>query len=380
MHAAACAIVALAGTLVGQSRRLPMRAQFLRRSPIRTTQDNEDSIMKPAVRLLVLSMLAAGSAPAVLAHHSAAAFDTSKEVTVTGTVTQYSFRNPHVYMTLDVKQDDGSVVEMEVEAGAGSVISPLGFNRDSVKIGEVVNVVGNPGRRQPDALMLGKELYKQDGTYFPLHINSRSIYEESAETATGVAGTWFPPRASFFGILGSIGQWNVTEKGKAAIAAASGAATPQKDCMPLGEPALMFYPVASTITVYDDRVEMKIDWLDSERTVWLDGREHPPASETFQHGHSIGHFEGSVLVVDSANFSYNPIGLSTTLPSGTGKHLEERYEVSADGKTLVYSGRVEDPEYLVEPAEWSFNWLYRPAMQHSNERCDIETAQKFLDD
>lgn len=336
--------------------------------------------MKPAVRSLVLAMLAAGATPSVLAHHSAAAFDSTKEVTVTGTITEYSFRNPHVYMTLEVKKDDGSVVETEVEAGAGSVISPLGFTRDSVKVGDVVNIVGNPGRRDPDALLLGKELYKQDGTYFPLHINSRSIYAESTETATGIAGTWFSPRTSFFAILGAAGQWPTTEKGKAAIAAASGAATPQKDCIPIGEPALMFYPVATTIEVFDDRVEMKVDWLDTERTVWLDGRAHPPADQTFLHGHSVGHFEGEALVVDTTNFSPNPIGLSTSLPSGTGKHLVERFEVDAEGKNMVYSGRVEDPEYLAQGVEWSGTWLYRPGMQHSNERCDIETAQKFLDD
>jgi hypothetical protein len=340
----------------------------------------EKSPMKPTLRHLALATLAAGITHSAFAHHSAAAFDTSKEVTVTGTVAEYSFRNPHVYMTLEVKKDDGSTVMTEVEAGAGSVISPLGFARDSIKVGDVVNVVGNPGRRAPDALLLGKELYKQDGTYFPLHIGSRSIYEESTETATSIAGTWFSPRTSFFAILGSAGQWPTTEKGKAAVAAASGAATPQKDCIPLGEPALMFYPVATTIEVFEDRVEMKIDWLDSERTVWLDGRAHPAATETSLHGHSVGHFEGEALVVDTTNFSANPIGLSTSLPSGTGKHLVERFEVSEDGKELVYSGRVEDPEYLAEAVEWSGTWLYRPGMQHSNERCDLSTAQKFLDD
>jgi hypothetical protein len=40
----------------------------------------------------------------------------------------------------------------------------------------------------------------------------------------------------------------------------------------------MFYPVANTITVQKDRVVMKVDWMDSERTVFLDGRAHPPAA------------------------------------------------------------------------------------------------------
>jgi len=39
-------------------------------------------------------------APGALAHHSAAAFDTRQEVKATGTITEFTFRNPHVYMTV----------------------------------------------------------------------------------------------------------------------------------------------------------------------------------------------------------------------------------------------------------------------------------------
>jgi hypothetical protein len=316
----------------------------------------------------------------VYAHHSAAAFNTDATVTVTGVVTQYSFRNPHVYMTLEITKEDGSKISTEVEAGAASVIGPLGFTRDSVKNGDVVTVHGNPGRREPDALLLGRELYKEDGTYYPLNISSRATNQQSDAAATSIEGTWFSPRTSFFGFLGGANAWPITEAGRAAMAAAGGVATPQKDCIPIGEPAVQFYPVATLIDVQDDRVDMKIDWLDTERTIWLDGREHPPATELFQHGHSVGHFEGKALVVDSTNFEKNPIGFSMSLPSGTGKHLTERFELSADGKQLVYSGTMEDPEFLSAPATWSGTLEYRPEMELSNEMCDLEAAQRFLDD
>lgn len=328
---------------------------------------------------LLASAVALGVSQGAFSHHSAAAFNTDVEKTITGTVTEYSFRNPHVYLTLSVKKEDGTTVTTEVEAGAGSVLSPLGFTRDAVKVGDVVTVHGNPGRRSPDELMLGRELYKSDGTYYPLNISSRSVYNESNAVATSIEGTWFPPRTSFFGFLGSANSWPVTEAGRAAMASAT-SVTPQKDCQPIGEPALMVYPVAITIDVKDDRVDMKIDWLDSERTIWLDGREHPPASETSWHGHSVGHFEGKVLVVDTTNFSANPIGFTMGLPSGTGKHIVERFEVSADGKGMIYSGTMEDPEYLTAPVDWTSSWQYRPEMQHSNETCDLEAARRFLDD
>jgi hypothetical protein len=54
--------------------------------------------------------------------------------------------------------------------------------------------------------------------------------------------------------------------------------------------------------------------------------------------------------------------------------------LSADGKGMVYSGTMEDPEYLAAPVEWSGTWQYRPDMKVSGETCDLETARKFLDD
>jgi len=125
---------------------------------------------------------------------------------------------------------------------------------------------------------------------------------------------------------------------------------------------------------------MLVDWMDSERVVYLDGRDHPPASETSLHGHSVGEWDGDTLVVDTTNYSAHPMGLSTSLPGSTEKHLTERLSVSADGKGMVYSGVMEDPEYLLEPVEWTGDWLYRPDMPHSNEQCDVGVARRFLDD
>ena len=325
----------------------------------------------------LISLMPAAQA---LAHHSSAAFDVREEVTVSGTILEYSFRNPHVYLTLQVERDDGQSVEMEVEAGAGSVLNPLGFTRDSVAVGNVVTIAGNPSRRNPDGLMLGRELYKQDGSYYPLNISSRSIYEPGNETATSIEGTWFSPRSEFFGFLGGARNWPVTETGRTAMDNVDPMETPQKDCIPIAAPGLMFYPVANTIAVEDDRVVMNVDWMESERVVYMDERGGLAGVGPSLHGHSVGRWEGDVLVVETTDYMAHPMGLSTSLPGSTQKHLVERFRVSEDGKSLIYSGVMEDPEYLTEPVEWSGQWLYRPNMPHSNEECDVDIARKFLDD
>lgn len=333
--------------------------------------------MQISSTFVVFGLSVALAAPA-LAHHSAAAFDTRKEVKVNGTVTQYRFANPHVYLTIQVKKDDGTTATMEVEAGAASVLNGLGFTKNSVSIGDVVTIVGNPAREKPDALVLGRELYKKDGTYVPLNIASRSAYDAKTATATSIAGTWFSPMSEFTGFLGGSGRWPLTDKGKAAAAAADPKANVQKDCIPIGAPAVMFYPVANTITVAKDRVVMDVDWMDSKRTIYLDGRKHPPATQTFLHGHSVGRWEGKTLVVETTNFKEHPSGLSMAVPGSAQKRLTERFTLSDDGKNLLYSGVVEDPVYLAKPVEWSGKWQYRPNMPHSNQKCDVEVARKFL--
>jgi hypothetical protein len=212
-----------------------------------------------------------------------------------------------------------------------------------------------------------------------LNIGSRSVYDVKTATATSIAGTWFSPRTEFGGFLGSTGRWSLTEKGKAAAGTASERTSMAlKDCVPVGAPALMFYPVANTITVQRDRVLMRVDWMDSQRIVYLDGRTHPPASETSLQGHSVGRWEGKTLVVETTNFKDHPMGLSMALPGSTQKRLTERFALSEDGKNLIYSGVIEDPVYLAKPVEWSGTWEYRPNMPHSNQKCDVEVARKFL--
>jgi hypothetical protein len=72
------------------------------------------------------------------------------------------------------------------------------------------------------------------------------------------------------------------------------------------------------------------------------------------------------------------MGLSLSMPSSTQKKLTERFALSEDGKTLIYSGTLEDPVYLAKPVEWSGKWEYRPTMKASGEKCNVEVASRFL--
>ena len=91
------------------------------------------------LRGLALVISVCGAAP-LLAHHSPAAFDQTKEIRLEGTVTRFAYNNPHTYLTIDVVGPDGRVVSQEVEAGPVSTMQPLGMTRDSLRIGDRVSV------------------------------------------------------------------------------------------------------------------------------------------------------------------------------------------------------------------------------------------------
>jgi hypothetical protein len=77
----------------------------------------------------------------IFAHHSfAAEFDGSKQITLTGVVTKVDWVNPHAYIYVDVKGDDGAVVNWAVETGAPNVLYRQGWRKDDLKAGDMVTM------------------------------------------------------------------------------------------------------------------------------------------------------------------------------------------------------------------------------------------------
>ena len=94
--------------------------------------------------VLLLAGVGLAGVDRVAAHHSHAMFDTSREVTLKGSVTSVSYRNPHVFLYLDVKGANGEVVNWAVEMSNISNMENRGIYRSSFKVGDVVTVKLNP--------------------------------------------------------------------------------------------------------------------------------------------------------------------------------------------------------------------------------------------
>ena len=79
----------------------------------------------------------------MLAHHSfAAEFDGNKAVDLVGTVTKVDWVNPHSWIYIDVKSDDGTVANWGLETGPPNVLYRGGWRRDTVKPGDAITVHG----------------------------------------------------------------------------------------------------------------------------------------------------------------------------------------------------------------------------------------------
>lgn len=83
------------------------------------------------------------SAPAN-AHHSFVMFDTTKQVTLSGSVTSFEWTNPHTYIEIDVPDETGSPKHWSIELGSPSILRNSGWKHDTLKSGEKVTLIVNP--------------------------------------------------------------------------------------------------------------------------------------------------------------------------------------------------------------------------------------------
>jgi len=93
--------------------------------------------------LLALYALLLLSAPAA-AHHGTASFDTGKDLTLKGTVTEWIWANPHCFLKFDAMDDTGTVRNWAVEVSNPTDMTKRGWARSSFKIGDAVTVSLQP--------------------------------------------------------------------------------------------------------------------------------------------------------------------------------------------------------------------------------------------
>ena len=93
--------------------------------------------------LWVAAVVVTLAAPA-FAHHSFAMFDYNKEITITGSVKELQWTNPHIHLLVNAPDAKGVMAEFDIEGGTPGNLRRQGWSRDVVKPGDKISVVIRP--------------------------------------------------------------------------------------------------------------------------------------------------------------------------------------------------------------------------------------------
>jgi len=98
-------------------------------------------VLVPGVRALALSAAVVALAPVLKAHHSfTAEFDMHRVVILHGTVTRFEMTNPHGWITLSVKNDNGETMQWQIQLSSPDFLEKSGWKRESVKVGDFLTI------------------------------------------------------------------------------------------------------------------------------------------------------------------------------------------------------------------------------------------------
>ena len=346
-------------------------------------------------KFLRLSALATATAlltPAASAHHGFGLFELDKDVEFEGTLTEMELVNPHSYMHFDSVGPDGKVLKMSCEMRAATLIKRSGWSIEMFKPGMHVKVVGHPHRDDPTACYI--ESFTLDNsitvernqqftsTAAPVDISSRPARLASGEP--NISGDWaveqnvltIPPGgghgdmvprslvdeyASGAMTLRQIRSQNPTPRPAYTARGDSEAKAfrmwsvednPRLSCKPT---SIIYdwtfdWPVnritQTTTTDGEKVIDMDYGLYSFTRRIHMDAG-HPANVEPSYAGHSVGHWEGDTLVVDTIGIEAGVLAPPTR--NSDQIHVVERYTLDTTTMAMHRDYTVEDPVYLAKP-------------------------------
>ena len=296
------------------------------------------------------------------AHHSFAPhFDSSKPVTIEGTITEYEARNPHSYLHIAAMDENGRTREYVCESHGVTQLTRIGIRPDMLRTGARVRVTGSLSRHSPymcffNTVALG------DGPALSVNGPTGAARPAPAAAAarTDIFGTWLLapiPNRSTSGAQPMM-QF-LTPAGQKAVAAYD----PFKDdptfrCDPVGIRRAWGAPSTPLSIARDGRdVVIRHEWMDIRRVVHMNMTEHPKAGARSSLGHSIGRMDGDTLVIDTANYAPGVLNQYVEQPGQPTRGLlhsaalraVERVRLDAARQRLVVEVDLVDADFFSQP-------------------------------
>jgi hypothetical protein len=341
------------------------------------------------------------------AHHSFAAFDETKSVELSGTVADFRYTNPHIWIDILVTDAAGNVEQWGIESGPPSQLRPQGWTADILKPGDKVHASLHPRK---DGVKGGSliTLTLSDGTpvgnrrNFPPPrdeknspeqpvVQSNSIhpllkelvpklrfgtYRQPAVAAAktplppsadprSLAGRYFPNEATIL-LPGDPGRMLPYNDAGAAVFLSRAndyiAAKPRLEPLVLCKPGGAIRAMNQGFPVQVTQTSEQINFIFMEdhlvRRIHLKPVQ-PQQIEPSTMGQSFGHWEGNALHVETTGFRDGGWMDEYGDPSSAKLHLSEVITKRADG-SLQDDLTLEDPTYYTGPTSFRRTWQWSP--------------------
>lgn len=375
------------------------------------------SLQRAIASLLTAASIAAlGFSASAFAHHGFGLFDRSKNAEITGTIKSIDFVNPHSYLYLEADQPGGGTIAMRCEMRAATLMRRSGWSKEMFVPGARATILGFMHRQDPGSCYLeditigdAAELNRNDQIeHSGLNISNRPLRLPSGEP--NLAGDWaqeqyviaVPPSANrSVGLVpksmkagieaGTISPDQIPSAGwdaKPVDLTARGKEESEKFQMwsPTDNPRLRCEPTSIILDwVHDgpvnrlvqekDRIVINYGLVSYERVIHMNMNAHPASIEASPTGHSIGHWEGDVLVVDTIGFK--PGVIVPPLRNSDQLHVVERFSVDTGKMTLNRSYTATDPVYFTNEYKGSDTLLVAD-VPYENHGCK-ELTYEFLE-
>jgi hypothetical protein len=347
---------------------------------------NRDVGLRGRAALTVAFIFASlGASTAVHAHHGFGLFDRTKPVEIQGTITGIDFVNPHSYLKLDIVDAAGKAIAMRCEMRAATLLRRSGWSKEMFVTGAHAKISGWGHRNDPAAcyiedITIGDAPTRNRNDQFTTQAVDTSNRPKRRPTGEpNISGDWaqeqyviaVPPTGGGNLVPKSLiaavesGQlamrdvppsgWGprpvtYTARGKAeadAFQTWSPADNPRLRCRPTSIIFdWVFDGAVNRITQEQDRIVINYGLYSFERVIHMNVAQHPANVTPSYAGHSIGRWEGDVLVVDTVGFE--PGVIAAPVRNSDQLHIVERYSLDADKWVLTRDYVATDPVYFTD--------------------------------
>lgn len=373
--------------------------------------------MKRSLNTIIAGLLAVATltfTASTFAHHGFGRFDRANDSTITGVITSIDFVNPHAYLYFD-SMDTGERVAMRCEMRAATLMRRSGWTKEMFAAGLPITIYGykhrtDPGSCYVEEITIGEAevLNRNDQLDTPeLDLTNRPYRLPSGEV--NLSGDWAqeqyviatPPSGQGVGLVpksmkagieaGTISTDNIPGSGWGApnltlTARGQAEADAFEMWSPTDNPRLRCLPTSiifdwvfdgaiNRIIQEEDRIVINYGLYAFERIIHMNMDEHPANIELSYSGHSIGHWEGDTLVVDTIGFE--PGVIAPPVKHSDQLHVVERYTLDPDTLALTRNYVATDPVYFAEDYVGSDTVLVAD-VPYEGEACDELTFEFLL--